>query len=101
MSAVVIFHRLARREYRAARQHYEQISARTAARFVQAVTRAVERIAENPNAWPEYCPHYRWVRTRRFPYLLIYRMLEPNFVVVVAVAHGRRRPGYWLRRMGR
>jgi hypothetical protein len=45
-----------------------------------------------------YHRHYRWVRTRRFPYILYYRLVDADEVLIVAVAHARRRPGYWLRR---
>jgi hypothetical protein len=35
---------------------------------------------------------------RRFPFHLVY-VEEPAGVPVVAVAHDRRRPGYWRRRL--
>jgi hypothetical protein len=34
----------------------------------------------------------------RFPYAVLYRP-DPDEIVVVAVMHQRRRPGYWLGRM--
>jgi len=40
---------------------------------------------------------YRVRRPRRFPFRVIYREV-PRGVLVVAVAHMRRRPGYWLAR---
>jgi plasmid stabilization system protein ParE len=89
---------LAFRENETARERYEKQNPQVAARFTEAVDRAVQQIADDPNRWPEYRPHYRWVPTRRFPYLLNYRMRNPDHAVIVAVAHGRRRPGYWLRR---
>jgi len=33
----------------------------------------------------------------RFPYIVFY-VVDDEEVEVVAVAHGRRRPGYWLPR---
>lgn len=38
------------------------------------------------------------MRVRRFSYILYYEILDPTQVVVYAVAHSSRRPGYWLRR---
>jgi len=35
---------------------------------------------------------------RRFPYFLVYRV-EPERVVIVAVAHAHQRPGYWKDRV--
>lgn len=37
---------------------------------------------------------YRRVLTTRFPYALIHRT-PPDEIVIVAVAHTSRRPGYW------
>jgi hypothetical protein len=39
----------------------------------------------------------RWVRLRQFPYVIYYR-IDGDKPIVMAVAHGRRRLGYWLRR---
>ncbi len=43
-------------------------------------------------------PHgSRRLSLRRFPYHLIYR-IDPDRVLILAVAHHRRRPGYWRAR---
>ena len=42
-------------------------------------------------------PQTRRVLVQRFPYQIVYR-LDQNDIVVVAVAHVRRRPGYWKHR---
>jgi len=34
---------------------------------------------------------------KRFPYSLVFRD-EPEYILVIAVAHHRRRSGYWSRR---
>ncbi|MEW6688102.1 MAG: type II toxin-antitoxin system RelE/ParE family toxin [Pseudomonadota bacterium] len=36
----------------------------------------------------------RRVLVARFPYSIVYRH-DPDFILIVAVAHQRRRPGYW------
>jgi len=94
----VRFHRLASQEYLRAWRAYARLRSRTALRFQDAVSAAVRRIAGAPQSWPIYSGPYRWARVRRFPYVLYYRILSSTDVLVVAVAHGRRRPGYWLRR---
>jgi hypothetical protein len=35
-----------------------------------------------------------------FPYGIVFA-IEPEFVLVVAVAHAKRKPGYWLDRIGK
>ncbi len=34
----------------------------------------------------------------RFPYLVVYQELE-EYIWIAAVAHGKRRPGYWKNRV--
>ena len=97
-AAIVTFHRLAAQEYRVARSSYARQSQQAAARFVQAVGTALEQIAAHPERWPLYDDRHRWVKTKKFPYLLIYRRTGEDRLTVVAVAHSRRRPGYWRRR---
>ncbi len=91
----VIFHRLAAREYRTARDWYRQRSVEAAERFCIAVDRAVSRIFSDVDSLPKLTGAYRYVRVNRFPYVLIFRQTAPNAVMVVAVAHTSRRPGYW------
>lgn len=97
--ATVIFHRLAATEYRAARDWYDHHSASAGERFRAAVSHAADRIARDPDAFAQVSGEFRAVRVHRFPYVLIFRRREPTMVVmVVAVAHTSRRPGYWKRR---
>ncbi len=35
---------------------------------------------------------------QRWPYGVLYT-IEPEFILVVAVMHGSREPGYWKRRL--
>lgn len=97
----VRFHRLAAQEYLAARRWYEGRSEGLGATFAAEVDRAVLRISDQPDRWPLYRHHFRRVRLRRFPYLLFYRVESPALVFVLAVAHARRREGYWIRRAAR
>jgi plasmid stabilization system protein ParE len=97
-AAQVIFHRLAAREFRAARDWYAARSPDVAERFRMAVDRAVDRIEANAGALPVFVRAYRWVRISRFPYVLIFQLHSPGVVMIVAVAHTSRRPGYWRRR---
>lgn len=97
-TAEVVFHRLAAREYRAAREWYVARSVEAPNRFRMAVDEAVNRIAENADALPGLFGDYRWVRAGRFPYVLVFRQISANVIIVIAVAHTSRRFGYWRRR---
>lgn len=67
-------------------------------RFLDAVDGVLQRIAERPGigapAGGE--PPIRRVPVPRFPYLVFY--VVTGDVTVLAVAHAKRRPGYWSRR---
>jgi hypothetical protein len=58
----------------------------------------VQRIATAAEQGAPYQQSYRWMRLNRFPYLLYYEIRDEQSVLVYAVAHARRRPGYWRRR---
>ena len=94
----VVFHRLAAREYRSARDWYVARSTEVAKRFHASVDRAVDRIAAQAESLPRLLGEYRYVRVGRFPYLLIFRQIAGKEIVILAVAHTSRRPGYWRRR---
>jgi plasmid stabilization system protein ParE len=59
---------------------------------------AASAIERAPSTWPTHHHGTRRFLLRRFPYSVIYR-IEPAKIVIVAVAHGRRRPGYWKDRL--
>ncbi len=66
--------------------------------FQSEIERCVRSIQEHPRSFP---PHndqgIRRCLVRRFPYTVFYLELDEH-IWIVAVAHQRRRPGYWSRR---
>ena len=96
--AAILFHRLARQEYQSAFRWYAHRSAQAALRFENEVNRALQRIAATPGRWPVFQGPDRFLRVRRYPYVLYYRVVDPTRVLIMAVAHTSRRPGYWRRR---
>jgi plasmid stabilization system protein ParE len=58
--------------------------------FLAEVRRVARLVGERPLAWTEIEPGVRRAVLRRFPYSLIY-VVEPNEVLILAVAHQRRR----------
>jgi plasmid stabilization system protein ParE len=99
--AAVLFHRLAAAEYRTAIAWYRTRSPNAAQRFRDEIRRVTERIAAAPHQETPFQGSYFWTRARRFPYMVYYEVRDPSLVVIYAVAHGRRRTGYWLRRTRR
>src|SRR4051794_20566794 len=97
-SATVVFHRLAVQDYRTALRWYARRGVAVAHRFRAAVDQVIQQIASAPQQGTIFQGPYRWMRTRRFPYILYYESVDPTEVRILAVAHAGRRPGYWLRR---
>ena len=97
VNALVGFHPEAAQEAEAAVLWYAKRSLRAAERFVEELEIAVAAITEAPDRWSRFDGESRRIPLRRFPYLVIYRTLQDG-IQVLAVAHGRRRPGYWRSR---
>ena len=76
---------------------YRARSPLAAVAFRAAIDRAITLIAGAPERPAPYLHGTRRVVLRRFPYVLVYRITEDG-VEIVAVTHGRRRPGYWFDR---
>jgi plasmid stabilization system protein ParE len=94
-----VFHREALKEYREAALHYAEIDSRLALRFVDAVERAITLVVESPYRWRDVDDGIRRCLTRVFPYALLYSV-ETDRVLIVAVMHCSREPGYWKKRVG-
>ena len=84
-------------EARAAFLWYRNRSDIAAERFREELHHAMDAIASSPDAWPTYVHATRRYLLRRFPFMVVYRV-TPEEIQVVAVAHARRRPGYWKER---
>lgn len=67
-------------------------------RFFSEIRRAEDRIVQFPQSAQEIRPGIRKSPLRTFQYSLIY-WFEREEVLVLAVAHHRRRPGYWAGRL--
>jgi plasmid stabilization system protein ParE len=92
----VKLHPDARAELRAVRNWYHERSPLSAFAFVQTVAIAISRIREAPNTFP-LADHAHESSFFKGPFNIFYQSRETE-IVVVAVAHQKRRPGYWSSR---
>jgi plasmid stabilization system protein ParE len=58
---------------------------------------AIDQLSPGALMWPEDEDAFRRHILRHFPYTVFYE-IRGNTVTVLAVAHQRRRPGYWRER---
>jgi toxin ParE1/3/4 len=94
----VVFHPDAETELRAAIAYYESRRVGLGDEFRSEIEAAVRRIQQNPAAYPTYnVQGTRKCVVRRFPYTLFFTEFEST-LWIAAVAHSRRRPGYWASR---
>ncbi len=68
--------------------------------YLVEVLRALERIASFPRSGHPFSRNTRRCLINRFPYAVIYQVSE-NSILVIAIAHLHREPGYWVHRLGR
>ena len=85
-------------EAEAAAHWYAQRSPTAALAFSDELETAEDAIVRLPEAWPPFDYGTRRYLLRRFPFSIIYRV-EEGRILIVACAHGHRRPGYWDSRL--
>jgi plasmid stabilization system protein ParE len=88
----------AEEEFREAVRYYEKEAPGIGLRFVAEVRKGVIFITENPYAAAEVDSSIRRKILNHFPYSLLYAV-ESELIVIVAVAHQKRRPRYWRGRV--
>ena len=93
----VEFHPAAQAESEDAQTWYEERSLLAAAGFLRELSDAIRRAVDSPDRYPTAVAGTRRVMLDRFPFTVFYRM-QSDALLVVAVAHHKRRPGYWKTR---
>jgi hypothetical protein len=92
------FHPEARQEYLEGAAFYERTRPGLGAAFTFEIEATIERIVESPARWRIIEQDVRRCLAHTFPYGILYT-IEGDSVLIVAVMHLRRRPGYWLDRL--
>jgi plasmid stabilization system protein ParE len=91
-------HKAARREAQQATRWYAMRSLRAAREFRDELLASFARAVRSPLQYPEYLSGTRKMLLEKFPYSIVYFDWR-NEIFIVAVAHTKRRPGYWIRRI--
>lgn len=97
-SRSIQIHPAALEEAEAATDWYAERSPRAAVGFLKELEGSIRQISERPEQFPEFEFGTRRIMLRKFPFLLVFRETEST-VEIIAIAHGRRRPGYWRDRI--
>lgn len=94
----VIFLPEAEQEMIEAALYYQSQASGLGVDFLAEVERALKFIVASPTTYPIIEGELRRRILKRFPFGVLYRF-DPVEIVITAVAHLRRRPGYWKKRI--
>jgi plasmid stabilization system protein ParE len=91
------FHPEATQELADAAEWYLNRSPRAACDFAVEIKRALDKIRDDPRRFATIGTGFRACSVERFPFQVVFRT-DPHRIFVIAVAHAKRRPGYWQSR---
>ena len=88
------FHPEATAELDASTDWYAEHGAAAARNFLVAVDIAITSITQDPVRFFRVDERHQACSVVKFPFQIVYRH-ESNRIVIIAIAHAKRRPGYW------
>jgi plasmid stabilization system protein ParE len=94
----VLFDPDARTEFLASVRYYEDCRSGLGRLFRLAIESSIQKIVETPFAYRILQAPFRRYLLPKFPYAIIYS-IEPDHIRIIAIAHTKRKPGYWLDRL--
>lgn len=92
------FHPDALREFEAAAQYFAGQQHGLGLRFFASIEATINRICETPQSWRIHEGEVRRCLAHVFPYAVLYSV-EHDHVLIIAVMHCSREPGYWRHRV--
>jgi len=92
------YHPESKAESREAIDFYWNRSPVSALDFRDELKSALTRLHKAPNSCPAYLHGTRRILFDRFPYFVVFRE-RLHDIQIIAVAHAKRRPGYWTKRL--
>lgn len=91
------FHPEALAEYKDAARYYVGCQEGLELRFMDCVEAAIRRLCSNPDHFRRFEGDVRRCLVHIFPYAVLFAV-EDDRVLVIAVMHCSREPGYWKHR---
>jgi plasmid stabilization system protein ParE len=93
------FHPAAEAEHLESVGYYESKRAGLGVSYLAEFERTMNDVCKVPHRYPvDKHPDVRRIRMKKFPFVVLFRE-SSGTVQVLAVAHSRRRPQYWLGRL--
>ena len=92
------FHANALAEFKQATIWYNNQRKGLGKEFFEEVNSSIDLISKNPDIWPKYLKYLHRLILKRFPYNIVYRV-KPDAIEIIAIAHQKKKPGYWQYRV--
>jgi plasmid stabilization system protein ParE len=92
------FHPEAAAEFEEAVRFYKERGRNLGKRLAREVKTTIRKIVATPDRWRVLEEDVRRCLVRVFPYSVLYT-IEADYILIIAVAHGKRQPGYWRHRL--
>jgi toxin ParE1/3/4 len=93
-----VFNHFAEQELVDAVDYYEAAQAGLGLRYLQEVEYLIQLLVEFPEMGVVIQGSIRRLVLPKFPYSLLYRVLDDRQIRILAVAHHKQRPRYWVNR---
>jgi len=88
----------ASREVEESRNFYDEERPGLGAEFIDELDVTLYEICKQPEIWRNVTANIKRKSIERFPFV-VYYAIEEECILVVSVAHQKRRPGYWKKRL--
>jgi toxin ParE1/3/4 len=92
------FHPEALAEFVDAARYYADCQPGLELRFIDCIQSIIQDTCTSPKRHRIFAEDVRRCLTPVFPYAVLYT-LEPDYVLIIAVMHCHREPGYWRHRI--
>ena len=81
-------------------QYYNQQTSGLGFDFIEEINKSVQIIEKNPERFPFGYKNIRKYNSQRFPFSLLYVFeKDKDAIIIVAIAHQKRKPKYWKQRI--
>jgi plasmid stabilization system protein ParE len=98
MAKTIEFTSGARADFDESFDWYAERSERAAVGFAEAADDAITKIVENSSRFARTIRGCQDCSLKRYPFRVVFQMTEEP-VLIVAIAHAKRRPNYWQHRV--
>jgi plasmid stabilization system protein ParE len=88
----------AENEMYSAIDYYDNEAESLGDRFLDEIKLAFQKIQKNPQRWMILEDNIHKFILRKFPFNIFYK-IDPDYIVIIAIAHQKRKPNYWKSRI--